>query len=286
VAPRPNDVAALRPAPVRDPPAPQIAVQPAAHRKAEAQPHTSTVPEPHKAEVLFSKSQEGRQYHSGIVLRPGIPPKTEEIRHYHHDYHFFPWYGSPNHSGAAHHSPFSFYLDVCPPYIQANHCIGAAPPIEYVDVPVYVNNTVVVEEQEPTPMPLPAIEETPDGHQRTLRAAIDEIRLAFIEGNIEPLVNLIDPRSRIAVYLAGEYAYSLPGGDYLDLTRDALRNIQTIAFRMVRVTRKAPAIYTVTGTHAYRGVDKQPHTVCVSFAMEIRDGFWTITQVGSAPKQP
>jgi hypothetical protein len=116
-----------------------------------------------------------------------------------------------------------------------------------------------------------------------LANAVDELREAMGHGNIDALVALTDPNIKIAVFLRGRYDYSLDSSDFVDLTRDALRNAETIAFDITRIHRRSMGVYVVSGEHTYKNPDGNIRKVYVSYVLEGIRGVWTLTQVGTAP---
>jgi hypothetical protein len=87
------------------------------------------------------------------------------------------------------------------------------------------------------------------------------------------------------VFRRGKYDYSMDANDYLDVTRDAMRVIQTVDFKIEHVRRKADGVWSLAGRHVYRDKNGSRRTVFVSFVLERIHGRWTITQVGTAPER-
>jgi hypothetical protein len=105
----------------------------------------------------------------------------------------------------------------------------------------------------------------------------------FRGGNIQDMVDVTDPSVKIAVFLKGKYQYSMSSDDYLDITRDALNNLDTISFNLDRINRKASGVYAVSGIHIYADKNGAEHKVYVSFVLELIHGNWTLTQVDDSP---
>lgn len=246
-------------------------------------------PQHDRATDIFTRSREGRRFNSGIYLREGGYIHDTRIRRYFSgwDYCSYPWYYPSFEFSVSYWSPYSFYYDVCPPYIYRQHTYYLPPSVVYIEVPVYVRSEARGWDDE-------ALDDyylnrrgydynADDVNDRGLNQAVDDIEDTFREGRIESLVYLTDPKIRIAVYRSGKYQYSLDSNDYLDLTRDALRVTDTVSYKLDRIRRKGSGTYVASGKHVYRDRDGKQRTVYVSFAMEKIDNRWTITQVGTAP---
>jgi len=235
------------------------------------------------AHRLFTKTAEGRRYDNGVLLRKGSPVREDWQRRYFPRGSFhFPKYRQSYSPASTAISPFGFYYGVCAPFIALDHTHRYPPAAVYVDIPLYSGN-----ECEGYP-PIGADENYVDrdsllGAEPGLTNAVDEIREAFGAGDIDALVTLVDPRIAIAVFLKGQYVYTLDATDYIDLTRDAFRSTETIAFGITRIHQRADGVYAISGDHTYRAHDGSTRKVYVSYVLEDIRGVWTLTQVGTAP---
>jgi hypothetical protein len=122
-----------------------------------------------------------------------------------------------------------------------------------------------------------------DDEEPGLNNALDELTEAYQSGNIDGLVALVDPGVSVAVYERGAYQYTMPSNDFLDLTRDALRSLQTVSFNLEFLHQRATNIFSVGGQHIYRSANGQVRTVYVNFVLQDFGGHWTITQVETSP---
>ena len=113
--------------------------------------------------------------------------------------------------------------------------------------------------------------------------AVDEIQEGFRNGNIDSLVALTDPNTDIAIYLNGQYSYSMPSNDYLDLARDAMDSTRTVQFNLTMLHKRSNGVFVVSGQHVYRDQNGRNRSVYVSYVLEDIQGMWTITQVGTTP---
>jgi hypothetical protein len=242
-------------------------------------------PQRNRALDIFTRSEEGRRYNNGIVLRGGGYIPDRGVRHYFpHNYCYFPYYRPAWDISLTYYSPYSFYYGVCPPYIYRRHCYYAVPSYTYIEVPIYVGSDARGYDRDEDDYYLnryrydEGVDRDPE-----LNRAIDDLREAFRYGSIEPLVMLTDPQLRIAIYLRGKYEYSVASSDYLDMTRDMLRTTETVQFDLYRFKRRAAGVFVVSGKHVYTDRDGKKRTVYVSFVLEKLYNRWTLTQVGTAP---
>ena len=236
-----------------------------------------------QAHRIFTHTQEGRRYDNGIVLRPGTSIREDWQRHYFPRGRFhYPYYWPSYNSVTVYQSPFGFYFGVCAPFILRAHTHHVPPVVVYVDIPVYSGDTCRGYEpirREDNFSNLDYLMQREPG----LASAVDDLREAFARGNIDSLVTLTDPNTKIAVFLKGKYEYSLDSNDYLDMTRDAFQTTQTISFDMTRIHERAAGVYVVSGEHTYVDPSGRARKVYVSFVIEEIRGVWTLTQVGTAP---
>lgn len=235
------------------------------------------------AHRLFTRTQEGRRYDNGMLLRKGHPVDQAWQRPWFPRGRFhYPYYSPSYISGSVVISPFGFYFGVCAPFITRAHCYRFPPVVVYVDIPLYIGDSCrgyAPIRREDNYLNRDDLLEREPG----LANAIDDLRETFRGGNIDALVTLTDPKIRIAVFLRGRYEYSLDANDYVDLTRDALQSTETIAFDLTRIHERAAGVYVVSGEHVYRDHDGRSRKVYVSYVLEDIGGVWTLTQVGTAP---
>ncbi len=212
---------------------------------------------------------------------------------------FYPYYVPDFVPGGTFFSPYSYYTQAAPSFILADTVYFAPPQVVYVPVPVYADGSYRgVQRADIEDYYLNRAPKQDDasavggknGAAQTLqdrlidRAAAD-ITSAWKSGDIEKLAPYIDSKAKIAVYLRGKYQYSLDARDYLDLTRDALTATKTVRFDLDPPVRKERGVYTLTGKHVYKNKDGDERTVYVNYALELQDGKYQITQVGSAPEK-
>ena len=120
------------------------------------------------------------------------------------------------------------------------------------------------------------------GQYTGLDAALADIRNAWINGRADLMLAHIDGGAQIAIYLDGNYAYSIPGGDYSSMVRDAIARVRTIGLTFDSVERRSDGAYTAAGTHQFYDVNGSERTVSISFTLAQSGGKWIIVAAGSS----
>lgn len=162
-----------------------------------------------------------------------------------------------------------WYYDPCPPFVVVYRVVYL-PPCPHtilVEVPLYVEMPYYLERR------------PPDSQQQLL----SDLRAAWMLRDPSYLTRYIRPESYIAIYLDGQYAYSLPAQDYIDMTRDAIRAVRTEQIRFYRITKRGDTQVVVRGEHQYiddaTGVRR---LVYIQYTFEQVDGRWYLIEAGSS----
>jgi hypothetical protein len=209
-----------------------------------------------------------------VELRPAYRPDRPFFRPYFHDgYAYYPHYAPSFSFSIVYYSPYYCY-DVCPPWIYRQHCYYAPPPIVIVDRPIYI----VADDDDGDYYLSSSAWRRDSDFQRT----IDDIEDAFRNGDIELLAEHVSNSTKIAIYNSEKYEYSLDGNDYLDMTRDALKSMDTVRFDLYRIRERRPGVYVASGAHEYKNSKGDMKRVLISIGLERRDGRWIITQIRTA----
>jgi len=112
---------------------------------------------------------------------------------------------------------------------------------------------------------------------------LSDLRAAWLLRDPSYITRYIRPESYIAIYLDGQYAYSLPAQDYIDMTRDAIRAVRTEQIRFYRITKRGEMQLVVRGEHQYiddaTGVRR---LVYIQYTFEQVDGRWYLIEAGSS----
>jgi hypothetical protein len=117
-----------------------------------------------------------------------------------------------------------------------------------------------------------------------LDSAVSDIVAAWRDGNPDLLDKHVDADTKVAVFLDGEYSYSLEGADFAGITRDAVQTVQTKSFTVDRVAKRNDDMVVVYAKHTYVNTDDYYETVYVAYTLERLGDRWIITEAGSSHK--
>ncbi len=162
-----------------------------------------------------------------------------------------------------------WYYDPCPPFLVVYRVVYMPPRPHtiLVEVPIYVDSPYYLERR------------PPDERQQLL----SDLRAAWMLRDPSFIERHIRPNSYIAIYLDGQYAYSLPAQDYIEMTRDAIRAVKTEQIRFDRVAKRGETQLVVRGEHQY--IDEATgvrRVVYISYTFERVDGRWYLIEAGSS----
>jgi len=162
-----------------------------------------------------------------------------------------------------------WYYDPCPPFVVMYRVVYLPPRPHtiLVEVPIVVETPYYLERR------------PPDSQQQLL----SDLRAAWMLRDPSYLTRYIRPESYIAIYLDGQYAYSLPAQDYIAMTRDAIRAVRTEQIRFYRIAKRGDTQLVVRGEHQYiddaTGVRR---LVYIQYTFEQVDGRWYLIEAGSS----
>jgi len=112
--------------------------------------------------------------------------------------------------------------------------------------------------------------------------ALADIRDGWLERRLDLIRDHVDTSRRIAVLLDGKYDYSMDSQDYIEMTSDAIDDVQTISFTWESVRERTDGSYTAFGRHYFRDDDGISRTVYVSYTLYPIGSRYYITEVGSS----
>ncbi len=236
--------------------------------------------------AVFTRSAEGKRYDNGVELRAATRYKDQGWdTFFPTHYYSFPHYARTSVSVDVVASPFHFYYGTCPPFLERGCIIFGPPSAIYVEVPVYVGHTWhgYPSDDDDDDYYLHRRADTRWKDDSELRHAVYDLEDAFRDSNIDLLVGLTDPDTKIALFAKGKYEYSMKAGDYLDVTRDFMRSSDTVAFDVYRVHYRSRDVYQLFAKHTYKSKDDKKRYVYLCIALERIDGRWTMTQVDTSP---
>ncbi len=154
------------------------------------------------------------------------------------------------------------------PYVYSPRVeVVEVPTYTYVQVPAYDYNNGYYLSQ---------------GQYTGLDAALNDIKGAWVNGRADLMLAHIDSATQIAIYLDGNYSYSIPGSDYSSMVRDAISRVRTVSLDFSNVEQRSDGAYTATGTHQFYDVNGNLKTVSISFTLAQNNGQWIIVAAGSS----
>ncbi|OFX16210.1 MAG: hypothetical protein A2Z18_02640 [Armatimonadetes bacterium RBG_16_58_9] len=230
------------------------------------------------------RSRVNNYYHPSTVyadthsrsVRAYHPPKSYRPPDYRDGRYYYPTHyrGRPCHYG---YWSFAFYPDFTRrsmyfyygyfPYIQVTRVYESAyPEVIYIERPIYISGGYYLESQKYT----------------ALDDALADIRGAWVAGRYDLVEQHVMRDDKVAVFLDGQYDYSIDGDDYLSMTRDAIEDMETISFVWDKVKGRADGTVTAFGTHRYHDTTGAARTVYVSYTLDTVGGRYYIVEVGSS----
>lgn len=227
---------------------------------------------------LWKERQERRDSPSGYTRwgyyrsgRPYFPyPPPCRYTYYHYDY--LPGYVFP--------SVYCFYTGLVPPYVLGCRTFSIKCGnfrLSYTDLP----STILL-----CASRIDYSLCSTDRHYHTLSLALRDIARAWESGDADIIQRYVRRNSRIAIFLKGEYAYSVDRDDYYEMTLDAMKAIKTSSFEFYRLRQRGPLEVVAYGKHVY--YDDWYYycprkTIYVRYTFERQGDDWYITEVGTSP---
>jgi hypothetical protein len=115
-----------------------------------------------------------------------------------------------------------------------------------------------------------------------LDAVTTDLTTGWTSNNVGLVIGHIDPNTQVAIYLNGNYLYSVSGTDYANMTRDAMKNIKTVSYTLDNMQQRSDGAYVLSGTHQFYDVNNNLKTVGVDFTVSPVGGKWIIVAAGSS----
>lgn len=227
-----------------------------------------------EARMAATKSYQPSSYKPHYSLADYHMPKGYKPPSYRegHYYYSHPHYTRPCNYGFW---SFDYYSGYCRrsmyyhyglfPYIQVTRIVvDSYPTIVYVGEPIY----------------------TIYGHRYNtdrypgLNDTLSDIRSAWVSGRLDLLDRHVRDSHDIAVLLDGRYDYSISPDDYVQMTEDAMSEMDTDGFVWDKVQCRRSGEITAFATHTYRtgGVSR---TVYTSYTFQRISGQYYITEIGT-----
>lgn len=235
--------------------------------------HSAPRPAPTRTSPSYSNPKP--EYHAGsvthnVVTKTYKPPVYRSGRYYYEAPHVHRpcYYGYwafdyvPSYSRRSCYFHFGIF-----PYVNVTRVVVSSyPKVIYVGEPIYTSSGYYLE----------------SAKYAALDEALADIRSAWIAGRYDLIANHIRSYDSIAVFDDGSYDYSINGQDYLDMTRDAVEDLQTASFVWDGVRQRSDGSVTAFATHKYYDGSGYIKTVYVSYTMQRIGSGYYVTEVGSS----
>ena len=210
--------------------------------------------------------------HISVLLGSSARKPRHRFRHRrHYGLYYYPYYFTDTLSIGynAYPSPY-FYYGYVPLYVPSTRVV-------VVDRPVVIDSgSYVADDTEAYYLNRSAAQ--------PLDTALDEIRRAWVLGDIDLLLRHVRSDQEVHVYLKGDYVYSLPAEDYRDLTQDAMKNSITTGFRWINIDRRSNDEVQARAEHTFTDNDGERRTVFATYTLVRIHGAWWVAEVGSSDR--
>lgn len=128
------------------------------------------------------------------------------------------------------------------------------------------------------PKPKTMVEKDP-----SLSQAVANIERAFRTGDIKTLEPHVVRNENLILASKGQTRKPLSGDTYLELTRDALKNMKTLKFELASAEPASNGAVLVYGTHVLQAEDGKGLSFSVGFVLKKRGDQWFISEVSADP---
>jgi hypothetical protein len=115
---------------------------------------------------------------------------------------------------------------------------------------------------------------------RELDRALDDIRDMFLDEDRRALEDLLPRRGVVNIYVDGRYSYSIDPDDFYDSTRDAIENVRTRDYEIVRVRRSGGYVH-VTARHEFEDPWGGREAVYHTYRLEPEGDRYVIREFGT-----
>jgi hypothetical protein len=219
------------------------------------QPVTSRPSDPSPRNDAFARGDQPT-HHKVEVLGPKVPQRQS-------------WGGNwRDENRSSVHVSFNFGLYLFNPYDQPSY---VSPWYDYSELPPYIPaSTVTVingyrcQWNQGTLYSL-------NGSDSGLNQSADSIADAFLNRDTTAIDGMIPTSSQVAIFTDGNYAYSLPGGDFQQMIADNVNDVNTVSFKVTSTDRfNGGAI--VHATHVVQTADGGQETVYQTYRLRAESG--------------
>ncbi len=121
---------------------------------------------------------------------------------------------------------------------------------------------------------------------RPIDRALSNLTDAFRYEDPSLLGNFLTSDSQVNIYIDENYAYTLNGADYYDMTADLIQNVYTTNYQIERVRQARSGEYVVLARHDFVDPNNSHQTVWMTFTLQEYRGHFYIIEAGTSRHQP
>lgn len=115
-----------------------------------------------------------------------------------------------------------------------------------------------------------------------IEAALEDLRLGWLERDYNRLAARYPIRQPVRVFLGGVFKYRVQPSELLLMLHQAVGGTETVAFDLEPSKKLQSDRFFVSGRHDWLDQQRRKQTTYVSYAFELMDGKWRISEVGSS----
>ena len=115
-----------------------------------------------------------------------------------------------------------------------------------------------------------------------VRRTLNDIRLAWLNSDINALTNHLTDQVDVRVYFDNNYRYTTSTEDFYGMTADTMATVRTVGLRFGQPVWLSPNEVFVTGRHTFLDPEGYRHTVYLSYRLRRLGYDWFIVAAGSS----
>jgi hypothetical protein len=111
---------------------------------------------------------------------------------------------------------------------------------------------------------------------------IADIEKAFLNGDGALLERHVDTKESIRIYARDRSSKSLKASEYIDMTRDAFKDMKTVSYHLDRVQPAGNGVWSASGIHVLRAENGDEKRFEVNFVLRKAGDRWIIVEAGAS----
>ncbi len=124
------------------------------------------------------------------------------------------------------------------------------------------------------------------GHRYgSLDYCIDDLRVAYIEHDPRAINRLIPRYGDIAIYIDGDYRYSVRCSDFHEMLEDSISDVRTTGYRVIAVRRYDDGSVLIESRHTFSDGWNGGETVYQSFRLVPQGSTYVIREFGTSQRR-